>query len=72
MFLAYDITSTVSWYFNQVSTVILPAIFDTLNAFSFFGFTFFEFILALGLLSVIIQMIIATPKQKEKNPKGGK
>lgn len=72
MFLAYDITSTLTWYFNQVFNVILPAIFNTLNSFSFFGFTFFEFILAGGLLSVIIQMIIATPKQKEKNPKGGK
>lgn len=66
-----DITPVITWYFQQFGN-IATSCFNILNSFSFGGFTFFAFILALGLLNVIIQMVIATPKQSEKNPKGGK
>lgn len=65
MFLV-DITPMITWFFSQTFN-IATGVFDILETFSFGGFTLLQFLLAVGLLSVILQMIIATPRQSEKH-----
>lgn len=68
-----DITNFITWFINSFFDILSYCI-GVLDNITFFGFSFFQYILALVILPVglAITIPIVKPKQKERNSKGGK
>lgn len=73
MFLV-DLTDYINWFLSSIFDDILPTIIDILNSFTFYGFSILTFILAVGLIAVGIEVVIAitSPKERVNTKKGGK
>ena len=61
-----DITSSMSWIFNQFLN-IFNFFFDTLDSVKIFGFSLLDFALALIILPIGLNLLVAIGKGADKS-----
>lgn len=57
MFLVYDITSTLSWFFTQTLNIARTG-FNILDSFQFWGISIIDIALTFGVLSVLLSIVL--------------